>query len=142
MIIHYWIDENDVAGISIAPAELDDKTILRRKNLNDEPTVKPLHEVFNPVQLSAQGMNGPELKEKYGKQLTFWGGGIDTLKTLSFGTVDEVRAEARKRLEVFSPDVGFVFNTIHNIVGNTPVENIIALFDEVRSFNHDSGNGL
>ncbi|MBI9107443.1 MAG: methyltransferase [Spirochaetales bacterium] len=92
-------------------------------------------DVFNPVQLSAANMNGPEMKAKYGDKLTFWGGGVDTQKTLPFGTPDEVRAEVRERLDVFSPGGGFVFNTIHNIVGGTPVENVIAMFDEVKSFN-------
>ncbi len=92
-------------------------------------------DVFNPVQLSAANMDGADMKKRYGDKLTFWGGGVDTQQTLPFGTPDEVRAEVRERLEIFSPGGGFVFNTIHNIVGNTPVENVIAMFDEVRSFN-------
>ncbi|MDC7227755.1 MAG: uroporphyrinogen decarboxylase family protein [Spirochaetales bacterium] len=98
-------------------------------------------DVFNPVQLSAAGMDGHELKENYGDKLTFWGGGVDTQKTLPFGTPDEVRKEVRERLEILSPGGGFVFNTIHNIVGNTPVENVIAMFEEVKSFNAGTSEG-
>lgn len=92
-------------------------------------------DVFNPVQLSARGMDGPLLKERYGESLAFWGGGVDTQNTLPFGTPQEVRDEVRERLEFFSPGGGFVFNTIHNIVSGTPVENILAMFETVRAFN-------
>jgi len=95
-------------------------------------------DIFNPVQLSAAGMDGQDLKNKYGNKLTFWGGGVDTQKTLPFGTPDEVRKEVRKRLEIFSDGGGFVFNTIHNIVGNTPVENVVAMFEEIKSFNSNT----
>ncbi len=93
-------------------------------------------DIFNPVQLSAAGMDGRMLKQEYGGKLTFWGGGVDTQQTLPFGNPEEVRSEVRERLEILSPGGGFVFNTIHNIVGNTPVENVIAMFDEVKSFNN------
>lgn len=94
-------------------------------------------DIYNPVQLSAKGMDGRELKESYGQRITFWGGGVDTQKTLPFGTPEEVRAEVKERLELFSRGGGFVFNTIHNIVGKTPVENVIAMFEEVENFNQN-----
>lgn len=92
-------------------------------------------DILNPVQLSARGMDGAMLKEKYGGKLVLWGGGIDTQGTLPFGTPDEVRREALDRLELFSPGGGYVFNAVHNIVGTTPVENILALFGAAREFN-------
>ncbi len=98
-------------------------------------------DVFNPVQVSAVGMDAKMLKAKYGDSLVFWGGGVDTQRTLPFGTPDEVRREVRERLEIFSPNGGFVFNTIHNIVGKTPVANVIAMFEEVRSFQKEQVAG-
>lgn len=92
-------------------------------------------DVLNPVQISAKGMDPRMLKETYGDKLTFWGGGVDTQKTLPFGTPDEVKNEVRERLEIFSPGGGFIFNTIHNIVGKTPIKNLTAMFDEVKNFN-------
>jgi hypothetical protein len=89
-------------------------------------------DIINPVQCSAAGMDPKFLKEKYGKSLVFWGGGIDTQRTLPFGTPDEVKKEAKERIRIFSQDGGFVFNTIHNIQQNTPIENLKALFDAVR----------
>jgi uroporphyrinogen-III decarboxylase len=62
----------------------------------------------------------------------FWGGGIDTQRTLPFGTADEVRQEVRSRLEVLGRGGGFVFNPIHNVQANTPVENLMALYETVR----------
>jgi hypothetical protein len=92
-------------------------------------------DIMNPVQCSANGMDPKFLKEKYGSKLTFWGGGIDTQKTLPFGTPEEVRVETTERLKIFAPNGGFVFNTIHNIQQPTPVENIIAMFNAIKDYN-------
>jgi len=75
------------------------------------------------------------LKEKYGKDLVFWGGAADTQKTLPFGTPQEVREEALRRCKLFDRDGGFVFNPVHNIQANTPVKNIAAMIDAVKEFN-------
>jgi uroporphyrinogen-III decarboxylase len=63
--------------------------------------------------------------------LVFWGGGVDTQKTLPFGTPRQVYDEVRERIEIFSRDSGFVFNSIHNIQSNVPLENIMAMFDAI-----------
>lgn len=89
-------------------------------------------DILNPVQCSAKDMEAPRLKERFGSSLVFWGGGIDTQKTLPFGTPEEVRAEVEGRLEVFRPGGGFVFNTVHNVQPDTPVENALAMFEALR----------
>ena len=91
-------------------------------------------DILNPVQCSAANMGEEHLKADYGDALTFWGGGVDTQKTLPFGTPDEVREEVLRRCEVFSKGGGFVFNTIHNIQARTPVANIVAMLDAVHQF--------
>jgi len=68
----------------------------------------------------------------------FWGGGVDTQKTLPFGSPEEVEEEVRERIEILGKDGGFVFNTIHNILANTPVENLVAMIDAVHEFNGKS----
>jgi hypothetical protein len=89
---------------------------------------------LNPVQCSASGMDARALKETYGEKLTFWGGGVDTQKTLPFGTPAEVRAEVNERLRIFADGGGYVFNTIHNIQASVPPENVVAMFDAVLEF--------
>jgi hypothetical protein len=92
-------------------------------------------DILNPVQCSALNMDPVQLKSIYGERLVFWGGGVDTQKTLPFGTPAEVRAEVLGRCEVFAPGGGFVFNAIHNVQAGTPVENIVAMIDAVHEFN-------
>jgi uroporphyrinogen-III decarboxylase len=92
-------------------------------------------EIVNPVQCSATGMDPELLKQEFGDRLTFWGGGVDTQKTLPFGTPAEVREQVLRRCEIFAPGGGFIFNSIHNIQAGTPVENIVAMFDAVHEFN-------
>jgi uroporphyrinogen decarboxylase len=86
-------------------------------------------ELLNPVQIGAAGMEPEKLKRKYGKHLTFWGGGCDTQHTLPLGTVAEVEEEVRRLVETFKPGGGFVFTQVHNILANVPPEKIIALYD-------------
>jgi uroporphyrinogen-III decarboxylase len=84
-------------------------------------------DILNPVQISADGMDPQRLKKEFGKDIVFWGGGIDTQKTLPFGTTEEVYRETRKNIDILSPGGGFVFNTVHNIQSNVPVENILSM---------------
>jgi hypothetical protein len=92
-------------------------------------------DIINPVQCSATGMDPRHLKQTYGRDLVFWGGGVDTQHTLPFGTPAQVRAEVLDRLRTFSRDGGYVFNSIHNIQARTPTANILALLDAVHTFN-------
>lgn len=92
-------------------------------------------DILNPVQCSAAGMDPELLKKKYGDRIVFWGGGVDTQKTLPFGTPQEVREQVLQRCEIFSKNGGFVFNAIHNVQANTPTANIVAMIDAVHEFN-------
>ena len=92
-------------------------------------------DIVNPVQCSATGMDPKTLKARYGDQIVFWGGGVDTQHTLPFGTPEQVRSEVLERCEIFAPNGGFVFNAIHNVQALTPVKNIIAMIDAVKEFN-------
>jgi hypothetical protein len=91
-------------------------------------------DILNPVQCSAAGMDPVQLKQRYGDRIVFWGGGVDTQQVLPFGTPAQVRAQVLERCEVFSGNGGFVFNTIHNIQAQTPVENVVAMMEAVREF--------
>jgi len=91
-------------------------------------------DILNPVQCSATDMEPARLKREFGDRIVFWGGGVDTQKTLPFGTPATVRAEVLDRLRIFAPGGGFVFNTIHNIQALTPTENIVAMLDAIRDY--------
>lgn len=92
-------------------------------------------DIINPVQCSAAGMDPELLKAKYGDKLTFWGGGVNTQKTLPFGTPEQVREEVLGRCEIFSKEGGFIYNSIHNVQAKSPVENVVAMIEAVREFN-------
>jgi uroporphyrinogen-III decarboxylase len=79
-------------------------------------------------------MDPRELKSRFGDRLVFWGGGVDTQKTLPFGTPEEIRAEVRERINIFKPGGGYVFNSIHNVQPGVPVENLVALYEAVREY--------
>ncbi len=89
-------------------------------------------DVLNPVQCSAKGMDPRTLKREFGKDIVFWGGGVDTQKTLPFGTPEEVYREVRERIEIFGEGGGFVFTSTHNVQSNVPTENILAMVRAVK----------
>jgi hypothetical protein len=89
-------------------------------------------DILNPVQTAAAGMDPRRLKERFGEQVVFWGGGVDTQHTLPFGTPEEVRREVRERVAVLGKGGGFVFATIHNIQAGIPVENLLAMYEAFR----------
>jgi len=92
-------------------------------------------DIVNPMQFSAAGMDPAELKRRFGDRIVFWGGGVDTQKTLPFGTPAEVRRQVLERCAILAPGGGFIFNAIHNVQANTPTANIVAMIEAVREFN-------
>jgi hypothetical protein len=91
-------------------------------------------DILNPVQTSAAHMDPAELKKTFGERLTFWGGGVDTQRTLPFGTPDLVRQEVRERIRTFGPGGGFVFNPVHNVQAGIPMENLLAMYETAREY--------
>lgn len=92
-------------------------------------------DILNPVQTTAEGMDPLMLKKQWGDKFVFWGGGSDTQQVLPFGTPEECYNDTMQRLEIFAPGGGYVFNTIHNIQGQTPMENMVAMFRAVKDYN-------
>jgi len=86
--------------------------------------------ILNPVQHNCPGMDCAGLKRDFGKQLCFHGG-IDNQKVLPFGTPEEVRAEVRHCIDTLASDgTGYILAPCHNLQPNTPLENILAMYDE------------
>ena len=93
-------------------------------------------DIINPVQINAKGMDSKFLKREFGDKLVFWGGGVDTQITMMHGTPAQVRDEVKRQCDIFGQDGGFVFNAVHNLQANMPVENAIAMIDTLREINH------
>ena len=97
-------------------------------------------DIISPVQTSAEGMEAKGLKVDFGDRIVFWGGGVETQRTLPFGTPEEVYNEVSERIRIFNKGGGFVLNAIHNIQPNTPVENILSMIDAIKdSYNLSAG---
>ncbi|MEW5901941.1 MAG: uroporphyrinogen decarboxylase family protein [Acidobacteriota bacterium] len=91
-------------------------------------------EIINPVQTSARGMEPEKLKNEFGKDLTFWGGGCDTQRVLPQGSAGEIDAHVRRRMEIFGPGGGFVFTQVHNIMPNVPPQNMVAMAEAAKTY--------
>ena len=72
------------------------------------------------------------LKREFGRDLVFWGGGVDTQGVLPYGTPQDVREDVRRNIRALSPGGGYVFNTVHNVQADVPPENLIAMWDAWR----------
>ena len=103
-----------------------------------EPLLEDLIEAgldaINPVQITCTGMDAAGLKQRYGARLCFWGGGCDTRAVLPGAGPDEVRRHVHAQLRTLSPGGGFVFQQVHNIMADVPPQNVVAMFDAVKSF--------
>jgi len=91
-------------------------------------------DILNPVQITADNMDSKKLKKEFGKDLVFWGGGIDTQNILPHGTKEEVEAEVRRRIDDFAPGGGYVFATVHNIQDDVPPENIVTMLETLERY--------
>ena len=89
-------------------------------------------DIINPVHINAAGMEPYQLKKDFGKDIVFWGGGVDTQKILASGTPGEVKADALKNTDALAPGGGFVFAAVHNIQSEVPPENILAMLEAIK----------
>jgi len=89
-------------------------------------------DIINPVHINAFGMEPYQLKKDFGKDIVFWGGGVDTQKILPYGTVSEVKTDVKKNIDALAPGGGFVFAAVHNIQSEVPPENIIAMCEAIK----------
>ncbi len=91
-------------------------------------------DILNPIQYSARDMDPKELKKEFGRDLTFWGGGIDTQSVLNHGTPQEVQDEVKKMIDIMAPGGGFVFAPVHNIQDDVPPENFWAMWETLMDY--------
>jgi len=89
-------------------------------------------DILNPIQPQARGMDPAYLKNEYGKDLVFFGG-IDVQGLLPYETPEKIKDEVKRICEILGKDGGYIVAPAHNIQPDTPVENILAMFDAVKS---------
>ncbi len=86
-------------------------------------------DILNPIQLNARGMNDTKLlKEEFGEEIVFWGGGCDTQEILPFGKIEDVEREVKRRIEDLKPGGGYIFTPVHNIQPGVPIQNVLTLY--------------
>jgi uroporphyrinogen decarboxylase len=86
-------------------------------------------DILNPIQISAKDMDPRELKQEFGRDLVFWGGGVDTQGLFGTAAPEEIRGHVRQNIEALAPGGGFVFAAVHDIQANVPPENIVAMWE-------------
>ncbi len=90
-------------------------------------------EILNPIQVSADGMEPAALKRDFGDALCFHGA-LDIQTVLSQGTPDQVRAEVERLCDILGPGGGFILAPTNNVMPETPVENIVTLYETARRY--------
>jgi uroporphyrinogen decarboxylase len=90
-------------------------------------------DILNPVQPNAKDMEPIGIKKDFGKDLVFWGAGVETQSVLPFGTPQEVKDDVRRNVDALAPGGGYVFNTVHNIQADVPPQNIMAMIEALRN---------
>jgi uroporphyrinogen decarboxylase len=91
-------------------------------------------DILNPLQKSAAGIDYTDIKKEYGKDISFWGAGVDTQTVFDQGTPEQVRDDVRRNIEIMAPGGGYVFTTIHNTQASVPPENYMAMWETMREY--------
>ena len=90
-------------------------------------------DVLNPVQWRCKGMAREKIGSAFAGQICFHGA-VDNQQTLPFGSPDDVREEIARNLETLGRiGTGYVIAPCHNIQANTPLENILAMYQAPRT---------
>ena len=93
-------------------------------------------DILNPIQTSAGTMSDlPSLKKRFGKNIAFCGG-IDTHRILPFGSVQDVRDEVRRVMQILGPGGGCMIGSVHTVMNDVPAENVLAMVDAVEEFGY------
>ncbi len=90
-------------------------------------------DILQAIQPGVAEMDFRKIKAEFGDRICFQGG-VGIQQALPFGTPEDVRAEVRERIEALAPGGGYIISTAHNIQGDTPVENVLALMKAYEEF--------
>ena len=91
-------------------------------------------QILNPIQISANGMDPKRLKEEFGKDLVFWGGGANMQTFVQTASVEQIRAHVQELIETFAPGGGYVFTQVHNIQADVAPEKVLAIYETAAKY--------
>ena len=78
------------------------------------------------------------MKAEFGDRLCFHGA-VDTQAIMAFGTPQDVRQEVRDNLRLLGGDgTGYIIAPCHNIQSGSPLENVLAMYDEIQVVSGES----
>ena len=89
--------------------------------------------IVDTLQPEAKDMSPVFLKQSYGEKLSFHGC-IHTGGPVAFGSVDDTVRNARETLEIMKPGGGYAFSPTHMLQDNSPLENVVAMYDAARVY--------
>jgi len=93
-------------------------------------------DILNPIQTSTGSISDlASLKKRFGQNMVFCGG-IDTHRILPFGSVEEVRQEVRRVMQLLGPGGGYMICAVHTVMNDVPPENVLAMVDAVEEFGY------
>lgn len=90
-------------------------------------------DILQSLQPGAMNEDYAKIKKEFGKDLCFQGG-IDIQNILPYGSPEEIRQHVKEVLNSLGKDGGYIFGTSHNILPETPTENILALIESYHEF--------
>lgn len=90
-------------------------------------------DILDTLQPETANMDPAYLKRTFGHKLSFHGM-LSTAGVLAFGTADQVRDEVKRLLDIVMPGGGFALAPTHMIQSNSPVENVVAMYDTAREY--------
>lgn len=89
-------------------------------------------DILNPIQPNLPGMDARELKEEFGDKICFCGG-IDMQYAIN-GSFQEIDREVSRCREQLGYGGGYLYSTSNHIQEDTPVENVLRLFEDFQRF--------
>ncbi len=93
------------------------------------------------LQPEATDMSPKYLKEKFGGRL-FFHGSISTAGAIAYGSTDDVIKEVKDTLDVMMPGGGYMLSPTHSIQDNSPVENVLAMYEAAHKYGrYDTNKG-
>ena len=93
-------------------------------------------QILDPIQTYATGMSPEGLKKDYGHMITFCGA-IDEEMLLRRASPSTVKKKVKELLNVMAPGGGFILGPAQKFKVETPVKNVIAMYEAARDWRYE-----